>query len=119
MTITDVMPDVAPTTAICPAMSHNTDRAYRVYRCRCPEATIAHGKWRAVGKTRTDPACRVRHHRTSGGRRNGCTCPDPVPDWRCVGGHTVTAELTFIVPGRGRRCRLCVQSWNAKLRRVR
>lgn len=68
---TDVMPDVAPT---CTATKHGTDRAYRVYRCRCPKAISAHSQWRSVDRRRTDLACRARRHLTIGSYRRGCIC---------------------------------------------
>lgn len=77
ITLADVMPDVDRLVAYgCPAATHDTDRAYRTDKCRCPAARAAHNQWRAPDKARTNPACRARRHLTSGAYQDGCLCPE-------------------------------------------
>jgi hypothetical protein len=61
ITMADVVPDV-DRSPICTAAVHDTDRAYRKFRCRCPEATRAHNAYRGLDKPRTNPTCGARRH---------------------------------------------------------
>lgn len=68
----------------CVAEIHDTDRAYRVHRCRCPEAIRTHSARRGKDKPRTVPTCQTRRHQTVGSYLAGCVCPESAAKWAAL-----------------------------------